>query len=466
MSDSSRRPLRLAYFSPLAPQPTGIAAYSEDLLPFLAPWAEVHLFVDDYAPTSPSITGGPPVWNHRDFRWRRAFHGYDCAIYQVGNHASHQYLYHYLARYPGVAVLHDFVLHHLLAGMTEKPGLAGWYFRDMASSYGAEGLRHAWEVARGRREPAFFHYPLCQRVLDASLAVVVHSHYMQQQVQALRPHATVRRVAMGIPLPDNPGARATLRRRLGLPPDAFIFGSFGLATGHKRIPVALQALAQLQHEGQHALYVVAGAVAPELGLEALARELGVAHRVRVTGYLSEEDFQAYLHAVDVCVNLRYPTAGETSAAALRSMAAGTPAIVSDVGANRELPGTTCFKLPVGGDEAPLLAAVLRLLAREERFREELGRRARRYVETHHSLAQAARGYIEVVEELLERPAVTAQPPLPRRATQGDYLATLAQRLGELRLEGRDLALLPELGEAMAALGLATGAGPVEEEERS
>ena len=42
--------MKLAYFSPLNPQPSGMSDYSEELLPYLAADAEITLFVDGFAP--------------------------------------------------------------------------------------------------------------------------------------------------------------------------------------------------------------------------------------------------------------------------------------------------------------------------------------------------------------------------------------------------------------------------------
>ncbi len=47
--------MRLAYFSPLNPQPSGISDYSEELLPYLAAQAEITLFVDGFEPTNRAI---------------------------------------------------------------------------------------------------------------------------------------------------------------------------------------------------------------------------------------------------------------------------------------------------------------------------------------------------------------------------------------------------------------------------
>ena len=38
---------------------------------------------------------------------------YDAVVYQMGNSPAHAYIYEALLKYPGVVVMHEFILHHL-----------------------------------------------------------------------------------------------------------------------------------------------------------------------------------------------------------------------------------------------------------------------------------------------------------------------------------------------------------------
>src|SRR5687767_13699039 len=90
-------PLRVAYFSPLPPEKTGVADYSALLLPALRKQLDVTV-----------------VRRGR----RRAPRGTDVALYHVGNNPdAHAWIVDALRKRPGVVVLHDFVVHHLVAGM-------------------------------------------------------------------------------------------------------------------------------------------------------------------------------------------------------------------------------------------------------------------------------------------------------------------------------------------------------------
>ena len=111
-----------------------------------------------------------------------------------------------------------------------------------------------------------------------------------------------------------------------------------------------------------------------------------------TGYLADmRDFISWIAAADVLVNLRYPTVGETSATALRGLAAGRPVIVSDHGWYAELPDDACVKVAPNDSEA--LYQAMRRLAENPALRHAIGQRAAAYAQREHSLAAAAQRYL-------------------------------------------------------------------------
>lgn len=440
----SGRP-RLAVFSPLTPQRSGIADYMEDLLPALTERAEVHLFADDWvAPANPALRWQAPVYRSSLFEAADALYRYDLAIYQMGNSPVHRQTYPLVFQRPGILVLHDLVLHHLIAGMTFAQGDLAGYVREMAFAYGEEGQALAEQITAGRLPPPFFSHPLSERAMRASLAVIVHSEFGVRLVQHCAPGVPVVRVPMGIPYVEEPD-RAAARAALGLPQDSFVVASLGEASPHKRIEEALEGFADVARNHSKALYVIVGNVAPGMDFLGLAERLGIRDQVLVTGHVSREAFQNYLAAMDVCMNLRYPTAGETSATALRAMALGKPVLVSDIGANQEFPDAVCGKLPVFDGEQEAIAAALRRLVEEPDWREQMGRAAREFVLTEHTLEAAAAGYMGIVEQLLHTGLAIA--------TQGDILRSVAASAAEVGLRPGDGPLLAKLVGALHDVGV-------------
>ena len=67
-----------------------------------------------------------------------------------------------------------------------------------------------------------------------------------------------------------------------------------------------------------------------------------------------------IEAADIVVHLRYPTARETSAALLRVLAQGRPAVISDVDNFAEIPDDAVVRADTSDEEGAVTRAILRL----------------------------------------------------------------------------------------------------------
>jgi glycosyltransferase involved in cell wall biosynthesis len=95
-------------------------------------------------------------------------------------------------------------------------------------------------------------------------------------------------------------------------------------------------------------------------LRALAETVGVGDALEITGAVGDADYQRRLAEVTVAVQLRLGTNGESSAAVLDCLAAGTP-VITNVAAATELPPGTVDLVPYDLDAARLAAHLLHLL---------------------------------------------------------------------------------------------------------
>lgn len=389
--------MRIAYFSPLNPVRSGISDYSEELLPHLAKHAELELFVNGYTPDNPLIADSFRVHDYRDFEdMRRRF---DIVLYQMGNSIVHDYIYRTLWRYPGVTVLHEYVLHHYLVEATVAKGDKAAYLREMAFCHGTAGLIAAREAIWGDGGFPYTRFPANRRVIAASHGIIVHSQYVASQIHAdaaSTPVAVIMHHATPFGGSGNVGA---IREALGLPVDSTVFASFGLVTPEKHIDIALRAFLQVRSRLPAAKYLIVGHLPAEDSLLGLIDTLGLEESVILTGYVTKDRMQQYLLACDVCVSLRWPTMGETSGIVLRSLAAGTPVIVSDTGAFSELPDDCSRKLPVGDTVERDLAASMLELAEDADLRVRMGALAQQYVKEHHAVEQVAAEYIAFLEKV-------------------------------------------------------------------
>lgn len=396
--------MRLAFFSPFQPQQSGISDYSEELLPYLAHYAEIDLFFDGDQPTNQRLTKQFAIHPISDFPTLYRMRYYDTCLYQMGNSVYHAAIYATLRQYPGVTVLHEHMLHHFFFATTAAKKDWAAYWRELAYNAEPEFINQlpprTWAFS-----PAL---PLTRRVIDLSLGVIVHNQEMARRVKADNPQARVVIAPMGLPLPaQHAEQQMTLRRKLGLPPQAFIVGSFGHLNRAKRIEVVLRAFARLRQQCPEAIYLIVGrttGVETETGeynLPALLNEMGLdSQAVIITGFVPQETLGDYIQATDVCVNLRYPVYGETSAAALRLMAYGKPLIVSDVATFDDLPDEACVRIGVNAAETELLYHSLLLLAQQPELRRLLGNNARRYIKEQHTLSYAARKMAAAIRDIL------------------------------------------------------------------
>src|SRR5581483_9928669 len=167
--------MRVAYYSPLPPSRSGVADYSALLLPALRERLDV--VVAERGRRAPAA---------------------DVALYHVGNDPdAHGWIVDALRERPGVVVLHEFVLHHLVAGITIGRGNGRGYLDAMERDLGVAGrllglgvldnlLPLLWETQPER-------FPLAGAVLDHARGLVVHSHHVGERARAAGYRGRIRR---------------------------------------------------------------------------------------------------------------------------------------------------------------------------------------------------------------------------------------------------------------------------------
>jgi glycosyltransferase involved in cell wall biosynthesis len=469
--------MKIAFFSPLNPIQSGIADYSEELVSAMASATvggsavDIDLFIDrGYRPSNQQITGTFDVLPGRDFG--RVASRYDATVYQMGNSPAHAYIYETLVRYPGVVVMHEFILHHLRIWMALNSGKRKEYVGLMERRYGEEGREAARRVMLGQFPDALFKYPLSDEAIEKAQGIIVHSRHMEALVRKVRPDVPLRVVPMGVPLPPLI-PKDVARARLGIDPDLFLVTSVGHLNPYKRVSATLRAFKALLMEVPNAFYLLVGSRSPNYDPTLQIEMLDLSDKVKSTGYVPQDDLPYYLAASDVCLNLRFPTAGETSASLLRIMGAGVPVLVSRTGSFEELPDDAAGKIDVGDIEEELLLEYLLLLARRPDVRQAMSEAARRYVAEHHTLEGAARGYLECLVGLRgESESVQVEPegnyelritnyelPSPNTGAKvnrplsndDDPVAILAKAAAEIGITEKDDAVLGSIAGALEGL---------------
>ena len=433
--------MRAAWFSPLPPNPSGIAAYSADVLPLLEGPSgfSIDRFVD--APPAP---GGSNVFNAHDFVWKHQRKPYDLVVYQLGNARWHDYMWAYLAAYPGLVVLHDTRLHHARARHLLSQGRQDDYRREFRYDHPDAPPGVEEFAVEGLAGSAYYLWSMLPVVLRTARLVAVHNARVAGDLHDQHPDVRVETIRMGVP-PCLPAAgtaleaRARLRRELAIPETATVFVAFGHVTPEKRIEPVLRGLAG---GGDHARLLLVGPADGMPSLAGLISRHGLDNRVHVTGYIPDDQVPAYLAAADACLCLRWPTAGETSASWLRALAAGKPTVITALAHLTDVPTLDAAtgrlshrsQAPVAIsvdllDEDNAVRAAMAMLSADGALRSQLASAGHAYWEREHRLELMADDYRRVMQDAASRPAPRPDG-LPAHFTD-DYSALVRRMAAEM-----------------------------------
>ena len=367
--------MKVALFSPMPPERSGIADYSSLLLAALRERCDVVV----------AKRGS-----------RRPPRGVDLCVYHVGNNPdAHGWIVDALRRTPGLVVLHDFVLHHLVAGMTIGRRDGHGYLDAMEREHGVVGRLLAHGVLDKRIPPLWENrpedFPLAGEVLSLATALVTHSAYVCDRARAAGFGGRISVVPHpAFPVPPGPAADVE-----GDP----LFGTFGNVNSSKRVPQLLEAIARVRKERPGVSVLLVGAPSPGFDLDRRLQRLGLDAAATVReGWVDEARLWALMKACDVHVNLRSPTMGETSGTAIRALSLGKPLVVSDVGWFAELPDEVALKVAPDNDEVETLVVALGLLATRPDVRDAMGEAAFELARSRHGLGHVADLYVAAFEE--------------------------------------------------------------------
>jgi glycosyltransferase involved in cell wall biosynthesis len=327
--------MRIAWFSPFPPVRTGIAGRSAELVASL----EARGYPVDRYPEAAA----------HDFPWRHRQHPYDLVIYQFGNSSHHDYEWPYALRYPGLVVLHDTRLHHARAALLLREKRVADYRAEFAWSEPDVSPDAAELAVAGFDSPLYYSWTMVRALVASSRLVAVHgvgarddligtlstpnSQLPTSKAQGFVDRIVSIRLGEGevVSAEREAEARSRVRARYGINKDAIVFGCFGGMTPEKRLPQILAALAATRRQAPNAHLLLAGARAAHYDVAADIAAHGLQPHLTVAGYLENDaDLTDHLAACDVSLNLRWPTARETSGPWLRALAAGRATIITDL----------------------------------------------------------------------------------------------------------------------------------------
>ena len=365
--------MTVGFYSPLPPAKTGVADYSGALLGALRRHGTVEI--------SPKLCKTP--------------------LYHLGNNRQHVEIYRRALAEPGVTVLHDAVLNHFLLGQLDE----GAYADEFAYNYGEWHRELGRALWRGRAssgaDERYFQFPMLRRVVERSRAVIVHNPAAARAVKRHVPAARVFEIPhlFAPPLLPGEGEVERYRQALGVPPGAFLFAVFGYLRESKRLMAVLETFGKIrggQAKACPTMLVAGDFVSADL--ERAAADLLKAPGIVRRPFLEEREFWLAARAVDACINLRHPSAGETSGIAIRLMGLGKAVMVTDSEEYARIPEDAVVRIPAGLAERDSLSAHMILLTSVFDAARAIGRQGARHIAACHRLEDAAEQYWKVLCE--------------------------------------------------------------------
>jgi glycosyltransferase involved in cell wall biosynthesis len=388
--------VEILWGSPLPPTRSGVSDYAVELLGELGSRARVRVLE-------------PPGW-HRPDNWSlsgtvelvpsdTAPLSDEISLVHLGNNSHHRWLLDRLGGPRTVVVMHDLVLHHLLVEATVGEGDDERFEKELVIAHGESGLalaRARRVGVSGARDP--FLFPARGAFLEGAEGVIVHSRWAERIVTAEHPKIPV--AAVGLPAAD-PGVfdRGEQRRRLGVADDDVVLMHLGFLSPEKGLADVLTGVAAAVRAGVPARLLLVGEGGGLDDLLAAAARVGVGDRVTATGWMPPDEFLRIPAAADLGIVLRTPSAGETSAAAIRFLACGTPLAVGGTNQFLEWPESAAPRITPGPPAPAEIARILAEATSGGATWEERRRAARAAYETGHRPEDTARQMVGFLETL-------------------------------------------------------------------
>lgn len=432
--------MKLAYFSPFNPQPSGISDYSEELLPWLAAHAEIDLFVDGFQPSNAQLLERFRFFDYQTHpESLERLPEYDAIVYHMGNdHRYHAGIVRVMREHPGVVVFHDFALQDFFLGQAREKGDMSSYLDELEACDGKSERAKAKEfVRRGATPPqaaAPLTFPLNASLARTAEGIIVHSEWSRERLSNIAPSVPIATINHHITAQAAARDSAARNENVGL----VRIASFGLITPDKGIERALRALSALRDEFSFH-YTLVGPAGNFPELPQLIARYHLQDRVTVTGHVSLTEFEERISKTDIAINMRERPVGATSGSLCRIMASGVPAIVSNVGAFSELPNSAVIKVEPDQYADQLLEAYLAELIRNSRLRRQIGSNARRHVVANHQIENSAAAYIEFIRHVVAR------------RLQRGLINSVANELSQLGLQAKSDSLLRGVAADVAVL---------------
>lgn len=435
----------LSIVSPYPPQKSGVADYVAQLLPALSTYYRFALVVPDEFTDIDGLCFPGEVVSASQFLDRTDLQ--QRVSYQIGNSPGHLYALPIMEKIPGVVTLHDFYMGDALRYQESVQKKENVLLKALLGSHGLNVLP---ELSEKGSPYCTSHYPCNFEVLSHATQVAVHAQHVIDLA-----HTFYDNIPQGmfvrIPFPKEVrettagDTKARLRQKYGIGQDDFVMATFGFGVPTKRHDIIIQAWMESIYASDPRAHLLIIGEYPSAEYRALMQSLcqDNAANIRFVGFVDESAYWEYLNIVDMAVQLRVNSRGETSAAVMDCLASGIPVIANDHGTLTELPEDVLWKIPDPPNVGQLMTAIEHLRANPA-LCTQISCNAQAYLREHHTLEASARSYYQAIESSLKKSPHSrervlietmrfAQPSHAQAAAMACAIAYNRPQLGKFRL---------------------------------
>ncbi|MBI4351137.1 MAG: asparagine synthase (glutamine-hydrolyzing) [Elusimicrobia bacterium] len=184
---------------------------------------------------------------------------------------------------------------------------------------------------------------------------------------------------------------AALRKRLGLPPGAFVVLSVRNLVSRMGLENLVEAASAVVKERPEVLFVIGGSGYLRGKLEELIKAAGLSGSVRLAGYIPEADLPAYYQCADLFILPTRLLEG-FGLVTVEALACGTPVLATPVAANPEIVGRLDPRMLLEDcSPAGIASGILGFIPRYSADREAMRGACRKFVEDNYSWTRYAEG---------------------------------------------------------------------------
>lgn len=377
---------KLLYASPFTPLRSGISDYSEVLIYGLNGFFDITLLIDNYKLENKKLYEDFSVQVYKKNKSDLSF--YDYIIYNIGNNPHyHSYIYECALKWPGMIILHDFVLYYLTIDFYRNKET---FYSKVYEMEGAKGINLLKNSIKERKDlleckelaPLL---PLNKELINSNNLIMTHSFYTYNKIAKIIDKKERLRKINLVQLVDDhfdPVAKKLLMSKYRIPDNCLFVSSFGSIAHTKLNHIICEIVDEINSSSDRKIcYVMVG--------DGNYVDHKLNDYIIKTGYIDLLEFNSFIFHSDLIINVRYPSMGETSASLIRILGLGKPCLVSNDAWFAELPDDLVMKIDINRARDDLMERIMYLLDNPDKL-VEFSAKAINYINANHSLKKISK----------------------------------------------------------------------------